>query len=209
MKTSVKFLVVALLVAAGLTACGGGGQLAYAPVAYGQNNQCYYLDDPAEAISLQQAGFCGPTGNYWVPTLMPLFWHTMYYPYYSSPAYYGTYVVASHRTVYVSTQKTFETQHSSEIKTASAKAKYKGSDGKTYTGNKVKKGSFSNGKKGFGSGKKCGLPQGDASSLTGGAYSKGTTGGGRSSGSTGGSRPRSGTTGGGSKPRTNTNKSGC
>lgn len=152
-----RAFLAALLAAVSLTACGSGQPVSYAPMAYGQNNQCYYLDDPAEAIALQHAGLCGPTGNYWVPTPMPLLWHQMYYPYYSSPAYYNTYVVVAHRTTFVSTQATFGRTYASQIKTESAQAKYRGSNGKTYTGNRIKPGSFSNGVKGFGSGMKCAL----------------------------------------------------
>lgn len=192
MRLSAKLLLVMALLTGGLTACSSH-PVAYAPVAYGQNSQCYYLDDPQEAISLQQAGLCGPQGNYWVPTLMPLLWHEMYYPYYSSSAYYGTYVVASHRTVFISHQTTFSHTYASEIKTQSAKAKYKGSNGKTYTGNKIKKGSFSNGVKGFGGGKKCSMGP-----ITGGSINAGLTGGAPATkGSTGGSR--GGSYGGGSK----------
>jgi hypothetical protein len=204
MRSSVKLLILVMLAAVGLTACGSH-PVAYAPVAYGQNSQCYYLDDPQEAIALQHAGLCGPQGNYWVPTLMPLLWHEMYYPYYSSSAYYGTYVVASHRTVFISHQTTFSHTYASEIKTQSAKAKYKGSNGKTYTGNKIKKGSFSNGVKGFGGGKKCSLGAPLGVSLTKGGG--GSSGGSRSGGSrSGGSKGfGSGSKGSGSKSR----KSGC
>lgn len=192
-----------LLAALGLTGCGGGQPVAYAPTAYGVSGQCYYLDDPAEAIALQNAGLCPHT---WAPTLMPLLWHQMYYPYYSSPAYYGTYVIASHRTVYVSHQTTFQHTYASQIKTESSKAKYKGSDGKTYTGNKIKPGKFSNGKKGFGGGKKCGLAPLSGSALTKGGG--GSSGGSRSGGSSGGSKGYGGGSKGKSSGSTGRSKSG-
>lgn len=67
---------------------------AYSMNAYGQNGQCYYIDDPAEATALIAAGLCQPS---WRPYPMPLSWHEEYLDYYNSPAYYNTYVPVSYR----------------------------------------------------------------------------------------------------------------
>ena len=196
-----------LLLTVGLAGCGGGQPVQYAPAAYGVTGQCYYVDSPAEAVALQAAGLC-PSA--WVPTLMPLLWHQQYYAYYSSSAFYGSYVGSSYRTVYISHSTTFQHSYSNEISAASASAKYKGSDGKTYTGNKIKSGSFSNGVKGFGGGKKCGLAAPDMSVFTkGGGGSGGSSGGSRSGGSYGGGTKGSGSGTKGSGTSGSKSKGGC
>jgi hypothetical protein len=125
-------LAVALLGSGG---CGGGGQhVAYRPAAFGVPGQCYYVNSPAEAISLQAAGLCEPG---WAPTIMPMAWHSMYYPYYSSPSYYRTYVPAASRTVYAQSEKSWGSSNKSSIATEAKKATYQGSNGKTVTADKI------------------------------------------------------------------------
>lgn len=128
-------LVGALTAIAALAGCSSGTPVSYAPAAYGQNGDCYYVDSPAEATALLAAGLC-PAG--WVAYPAPLVWRESYYPYYSSPAYYGRYVPVSYRTVYVTHETTFHTTYSSAITTASSKATYKTSTGKTVTGTTAK-----------------------------------------------------------------------
>lgn len=119
-----------------LGACGDDKKeaVAYRPIAYGQNNQCYYVSDPAEAQLLMDQGLCQRS---WVPTVMPIVWHQMYYPYYSSPAYYGAYVPAAARTVYIERERSWGTQNKTAINREAKKATYQGSNGKTVTANKI------------------------------------------------------------------------
>lgn len=109
--------------------------VSYAPEVYGQNGYCYYVNDVAEAIALQQAGLCP---NNWQPMIMPVVWHSMYAEYYDSPSYYGYYVPSSRRVYY---QKTvvvqFEKTHQADITKYSNSGKWKGSDGKEYNGKTV------------------------------------------------------------------------
>jgi len=104
------------------------------PAAYGQNGQCYYLDDPQEALNLIAAGLCQPG---WRPTVMPLDWHYTYADYYASPAYL-TYVPLSYRSGWANqwgTKSTFYTTNITIIHNKEKTATYKGSDGKPITGN--------------------------------------------------------------------------
>lgn len=128
--------VAAVAVAMVTAACGsmGNGQaVTYAPAAYGQNGQCYYINSPAEAQALEQAGLC-PAG--WVATPMPLSWEQEYYAYYDSPAYYNSYVPVRYRTVYVHTESAFGTRYRTSITTLSSKATYRSSAGSTVHGYK-------------------------------------------------------------------------
>jgi len=169
-------LIAGLFIAvAALAGCSHSTPVSYAPAAYGETingvGHCYWDDDPYEAQQLLAAGLC-PAG--WVPTAMPLYWHEEYYSYYSSPAYYNRYVLVSHRTVYVTHETTFHTTYAKQITTASAKATYKSSSGKTVTGTTAKMkfstGSGSNSTMGGGS-------------LRGASTKAGTSGGGNSGGS--------------------------
>lgn len=118
-----------------LTACGGDGEkIAYRPVAYGENNQCYYVNDPAEAQLLMDQGLCERS---WVPTVMPMTWHHMYYPYYSSPAYYRVYVPVATRTVYVEREKSWGSSNKKAIEGEAKKATYQGSNGKVVSASKI------------------------------------------------------------------------
>lgn len=202
MRKFVMLPLMALLLVVGLSGCGGGTPVTYAPVAYGEYGHCYYVDDPYEVTVLQNQGLCNRS---WVPFLMPLLWHQMYYPYYSSPGYYNTFVVVSHRTTYVTTQKTFGNTYKSDISRVSKTAKYKGSNGKIVTGNKVKTSDMKGNRNSGGSGsrtKKCSLGVSDSAGLI---YGGSKPGGGSRSSTTGGSR--SSTTG--TKPKPKTKTSGC
>lgn len=172
MTRRIAALIAGLFIAvAALAGCSHSAPVSYAPAAYGTNGQCFYDDDPYEAQQLLAAGLC-PAG--WVPTPMPLYWHEEYYSYYSSPSYYNRYVLVSHRTVYVTHETTFHTTYSSQISTASAKATYKGSNGKTVTGTTAKMrfstGSGSTGKVGGGS-LRAGTSGGSSGGSSGGAGS--------------------------------------
>lgn len=134
-----KLIQVAVLGAALLTAaCGSlsstAGAISYAPAAYGQNGDCYYINSPAEAVALEQAGLCPRS---WVPVLMPLAWHEEYYSYYDSPSYYDTYVPARYRTVYVTRQRGFYRSYHARITTLSRSAVYKTSAGGTIKGTTI------------------------------------------------------------------------
>lgn len=188
MTRRIAALIAGLLIAvAALAGCAHSTPVSYAPAAYGANGQCYYDDDPYEAQQLLAAGLC-PAG--WVPAPMPLYWHEEYYSYYSSPAYYNRYVLVSHRTVYVTHETTFHTTYSSQIASASSKATYKGSNGKTVTGTTAKM-KFSSG-------------SGSTSKMGGGSLRSGSSGGSGSgsgaskSGGTVKSKTGSGSIGGGS-----------
>lgn len=102
--------------------------VSYAPAAYGQNGQCYYLDDPQEALSLIAAGLCQPG---WRPTLMPLYWHQEYYSYYASDAYMDAYVPRSYWGSYHTQQNNFYTVNKTTIINVQKNAVYKGSNGAT------------------------------------------------------------------------------
>ena len=145
LRTIAAAALTALAVGASITACGGmdSQPVTYAPAAYGVPGHCYYVDDPAEAIALENAGLCPRS---WVPTVMPLAWHETYWDYYDSPAYYGTYVPARIRTVYIHRETTFGHRYGAAIKTRARTATYRSSTGQTVKGTKL------TGKTRFGSG---------------------------------------------------------
>lgn len=198
MTKRIAVLIAALFAAAAaLAGCSHPAPVAYAPAAYGEvlhgAGYCYWDDDVYEAQQLFAQGLC-PAG--WVPAQMPLYWHERYYSYYSSPAYYNTYVIASHRTVYVTHETTFRTTYSSQITAQAKTATWKGSNGKTVSGAKVdtakmkfSTGSGSTGKVGGGS-----LRSGSSGGSTGG--SSGGSGGSVKAGTSGGAK--GGSVGGGS-----------
>jgi hypothetical protein len=126
-----------------VTGCGASQPVTYAPAAYGVPGHCYYVNSPAEAVALEHAGLCPSS---WVPTVMPLAWHEQYWDYYDSPAYYGTYVPARVRTVYVHRETTFGRTYRTVIATRAKTATYRSSTGKTVKGTVV------TGKAKFGSG---------------------------------------------------------
>ncbi len=116
---------------------------------------CWIASDYHEAALLAASGACP---NAWVPILMAslsqgLYWHEMYAPYFDSYGYYGRYVPAPYRQTYISNVTVFETHYHTQIVQAetSSAAKWKGSDGKPYTGQTVSK-YVQSGKASFGSG---------------------------------------------------------
>ena len=121
-------------------ACGpmsaSASSATYTPAAYYQTvggvADCYYVDTSAEVADLISAGLC-PVRS--VATRMPLSWEEEYWSYYSSPAYYDDYMPVSYRKTYASvTVVHFSSTYSKQIKTASVKATYKSSTGKTVSG---------------------------------------------------------------------------
>jgi hypothetical protein len=136
---------------AALTACGNNQgyveDVAYTPPAYGVNGQCYYVNDPLEVVAMQNAGLCPRT---WHPVIMPLWWHSMYAPYYDSYGYYGRFP-SSYQRSYVTVVHKWESQHKSDMNRFGGQAKWKGSNGKTFSGSVVQK-ELKSGKASFGGG---------------------------------------------------------
>lgn len=129
-----KIFLSIIMAAVMLTGCGGGHHVAYRPIAYGENNQCYYVNNPVETIALQQAGLCQPG---WAPTIMPIYWHQRYWNYYASPSYYRTYVPVASRSTYVASEKSWGSTNKTAIATEAKRATYQGSNGKTVTADKI------------------------------------------------------------------------
>jgi len=160
-------LILSLLL---LTACGQSAGAYYVPPAYGQNNQCYYVNDPIEVTGpggLYDAGLCPRT---WTPYLMPVTYHYMYAAFYDSPAYYQSYVPVSYRTTYTTYVTTFEKSpdyQKNESQYAS-QATWKDNKGKTVPGSTVQKQEQS-GKASFGGGsvRSSGFSSGSARSSNG------------------------------------------
>lgn len=185
-------LGLSLLLAALATLCGcgsisGGDDPTYTPAAYYQavNNvyECYYLTSTQEAYNLMAAGLC-PQGS--MPTPMPMSWEEEYWDYWSSPAYYNTYIPTTYRSHYTSV--TIVTlNHSSSfqrnVSTLSSKALYKSSAGGTVSGSKVSTTSFGGGSrtaKSYGGGSRSNSNSSSSGSRSG--YSSSYGGGSRSAG---------------------------
>lgn len=126
-------LAVLLGTLAGAAGCGHGATT-YAPAAYGENGHCYYLDYPAEAVTLIHDGLCPSS---WIPWPMPASWEADYAPYYDSPAWYDTYVPRANRTVYVHHITTYMHTHAAIIRQDASEARYRSSTGKTVSGTTV------------------------------------------------------------------------
>lgn len=126
---------------------GDDSDVSYAPAAYYQvvNNvyECYYITSPAEAEALKAAGLC-PPGALDVP--MPQAWEATYWSYWSSPAYYNTYIPASYRSNYTHVtivslnRSTSFTRMSTSL---SSRATYRGTNGSTVTGVRLSSRSYS------------------------------------------------------------------
>src|SRR4051794_35736576 len=114
----------------GVPACGNQ-QTHYVPAAaaFGGNGQCYMpLSVPQtywQQIEQQyiHQGWCHAG---WTPTYIPMSTYETYYPYYSSGAFYNTYIPLGYRTSYVSYEHQFGTTYRSQIATLSKTATYKG-----------------------------------------------------------------------------------
>ncbi len=133
-----KRWVVAALAVTGLLAATGCSKpeqrVAYRPVAYGADNQCWYVDDPGEVQKLVEDGLCQAG---WASAPMPDHWRMRYWNYYSSPSYYDVYVPPTRRLTYAAALRSFGEARRSEIETASRQAMYVGSNGKTVTADKI------------------------------------------------------------------------
>lgn len=139
------FAVLALAIIGALAFAGCGNKFKenyYRPSAFGENSQCYYVNDPAEAIMLQQQGFCDSS---WRPAMAPTYWQARYQPYYSSAEYRDYYVPANRRAAYTTYFVTFERTNSKLIQSEQSKAQYKDNNGKVVDGNKVPRGQFGGG----------------------------------------------------------------
>jgi len=157
-------LLIGAMFATGVAACGGSSDDSdptYAPAAYWQSvsnvRECFYMDDTQEAYNLIAAGLC-PAGS--IPTPAPLTWRETYWSYYSSPAYYNTYIPVGYRTHYTSvTVVSFSRTYKTQISSLSSKAVYKSSSGGTVSGSKVNTKSFGSGSRStqsFGGGSRSG-----------------------------------------------------
>jgi hypothetical protein len=139
------FGIIALAIVGALAFTGCGNQFKtnyYRPTAFGENSQCYYVNDPAEAIMLQQQGFCDTN---WRPVMAPTYWTARYAPYYSSAEYRDYYVPANKRGFYKVYFVDFERTNSTLIKSEQSKAQYKDNKGKVVDGNTVPRGQFGGG----------------------------------------------------------------
>jgi hypothetical protein len=113
----------------------GATETAYVPDAFGENNHCYWVLDPREAVTLLASGACL---HGWVAWQMPPAWHYMYFQYYSSPLYYNHYIPQDRRTYYSKTVIVqYEKAHGSDIAKYSSRAKYKKVVVKTSTKTKT------------------------------------------------------------------------
>lgn len=157
MKKFVVGLVMTAMATLGLSACGGSQPVQYTPslAAFGSStlSQCYMpLSVPQsywQSIEQQyiQRGWCHAG---WAPTYIPMSMYETYYPYYSSPVFYNTYIPMGYRTGYISYEHSFGTTYRTQIATLDRTASYRGTNGKTTTYNNIKSGggtrsSFSSG----------------------------------------------------------------
>lgn len=229
----IAMLLVGLVAILGLSTACSSSPVTYQPVGYGPtwngNQYCGWLESPLECqnsginqLYWGQMGYTQPVGyvpGYGGSLASSLFyWNLAYSPWYSSPRYYNTYVPASYRTVYVQHNTTFNHTYATQTKAAASTATYKGSNGKTVSGTKVKTSQLKPAKNNGGSGgtKKCGaglslVDQGISTKIGGGGSSGGSSGGGSHGSSGGGSKSGGGSggskTGGGSSNKSNTGTS--
>lgn len=139
------FSVIALAIVGALAFAGCGQSFKtnyYRPTAFGENSQCYYINDPAEAVMLQQQGFCDSS---WRPVMAPVYWQARYAPYYESTEYRDYYVPVNRRAAYQTYFVSFDRTNATLIKSEQSKAQYKDNKGKTVDGNTVPRGQFGGG----------------------------------------------------------------
>lgn len=104
-----------------LSGCGGGKATSFRPMAFGENNACYYVDSPSEVFDLQREGLCDRN---WGMRRAPDSWLYRYSNYYYSPAYVNHYVPAQHRSVIIRQGTDFQRVHSADIARAQSSASY-------------------------------------------------------------------------------------
>lgn len=139
------FGIIALAIVGALAFAGCGNsfkQNYYRPTSFGENSQCYYINDPAEAIQLQAQGFCDTT---WRPVMAPTYWQARYAPYYSSVEYRDYYVPVAKRATYTAYYNDFQSSNATLVKSEQSRAQYKDNKGKVVDGNTVPRGQFGGG----------------------------------------------------------------
>lgn len=131
----------------------------YRPAAFGENGQCYYVQDKSEADAMIADGSCDRS---WAATPMPAYWLFMYAPFYHSPAYYDQYVPSHRRNTFISRTNAWEKNPTNikQIDAAKSRATWKNSEGKTVAGTRINytKAGFGSGNVrsgGFSSGARC------------------------------------------------------
>ncbi len=202
MKTiNLRFAAVGLgaaLVAGGITGCGSSEPEDYQPASYGNGStdECYYIEDPDEVVSLKDAGLCE---NDWTPRQVTADdddndFFFLYMPYLSSPAYYDRHVPSSKRSTYKTKTAGYTKTYASQIKSAAPKAEYRNSAGTSVKGDKVAPTRFGGGSRNSGGGGSRNCSMGSPQTLDGVeidlvAKPGGSFGGGSRSSGGGGSRP--------------------
>lgn len=139
------FGIVAIVIVGALAMTGCGNKFKdnyYRPASFGENSQCYYVNDPAEVQVLQREGFCDSN---WRPVMAPTYWQARYSPYYSSAEYRDYYVPVNRRAQYDTYYTNFNRQYASTITAEQSKAQYKDNKGTVVDGNKVPRGQFGGG----------------------------------------------------------------
>lgn len=120
-----------------------GRPVAYRPVSMGevQNGigMCYYDDYPgvdfmSQVQAYQRDRLCDPT---WIPTPMPVYFHSRYFSFLRSEAFYTRYVPRQQINVFVNNEKTYLSANGSSIRAEASKGVFKGSNGKTVTAEKI------------------------------------------------------------------------
>lgn len=163
-RTGIIALVVALVaVVLLLVICIPRGRpVSYRPVSMGevQNGigMCYYDDYPgvdfmSQVQAYQRDRLCDPT---WIPTPMPLLFHSTYYPYLSSSVFYDRYIPRNQVNIFVGTERSFGTTNRTTIQAQAPKATFRGSNGKTVTAEKIGVAKFGSGDSFGAAGKKFG-----------------------------------------------------
>lgn len=120
-----------------------GRPVAYRPVAMGevQNGigMCYYddysgVDSMFQVQAFQRDRLCDPT---WIPTPMPVYFHSRYFSFLRSEAFYNHYIPRQQINVFVNNEKTYLGANGSSIRAEAPKGTFKGSNGKTVTAEKI------------------------------------------------------------------------
>jgi hypothetical protein len=198
-------VLAVLVLVLGLAACSQGGdderEVSYEPAAYGENGRCYYIEDEDEVEALKEEGRCNRS---WTPLIMPIFWYSMYAPYYGSLAYRDRYVPSARRAAFASKVGGWERSYANDIRANQARGSWAGSNGTRVSGSAIdySKATFGSGNArsgGFSSGgrRTCAMGAGDPIVLAAGEELLAARGGGGRGG--GGGFGGGGRSGGGSK----------